>query len=603
MLLHRLVEHADHPSTRLPPAYYRPKKVQWALMLEEDGSRARLFDRRPAKGSKDKPLQSDAPYAYRSGKMPPPFLLVDTAQYVLGVPKTAADGSVSQAAVAEALRRREEYAALLLAWAADVPGDRDAQTAAVFVKSGGLARVETPEDLAYGDTIALMAHSGRWLHQSASAQHAWAATVRARKAGGQIPGICLICGQDGELLATIPESIKSGAIPTSGLGKDAQLMSVNAPAQGRSGALQLVNTPVCERCGSRAMAALNLLLADEKHRRRGADSVTVWWTREPADPLFDTLDHPTPQTVGRLLDSLHDRPAPTTAQRTDPNAYYALTLSLNNARAAVRDWLDIPVERMRTNIAAWFDDHRVYDGWEGTYRYLPIWLLALATGRWDTKAGTTGRYAPRSAPHGLESELLRAALTRGPLPARLLPHLLQRIRADRHLDAARTALLRLALHPDRSNKELTGPMPRQDQHNDQPGYLCGRSFAVLESIQRSALPDLNTTIGDKYFGTAMTAPAAVLTNLRNGANGHLKRLRRDKPGAYRALDNRLSEAFAALARRDDGIPALLDTRQQAWFVLGYEQQRAEDNAARAAHKAAKDGEQAQAGSPDASASL
>jgi CRISPR-associated protein Csd1 len=208
----------------------------------------------------------------------------------------------------------------------------------------------------------------------------------------------------------------------------------------------------------------------------------------------------------------------------------------------------------------------------------------LAAGRWDDKAG---RYVTRSAPKGLENELLRAALTRGPMPARLLPHLLQRIRADGRVDHPRTALLRLALHPNRKDHQVTGPAPQLEEPNREPGYLCGRVFAVLEAIQRAALPDINTTIGDKYFGTAMTAPAAVLTTLRTGANGHLKRLRRDKRGTYYALDARLAEAFAALAQLPDGIPLLLTTRQQAWFVLGYEQQRATDNAARAAHKQAK----------------
>ncbi|QRV32481.1 type I-C CRISPR-associated protein Cas8c/Csd1 (plasmid) [Streptomyces californicus] len=93
------------------------------------------------------------------------------------------------------------------------------------------------------------------------------------------------------------------------------------------------------------------------------------------------------------------------------------------------------------------------------------------------------------------------------------------------------------------------------------------------------------TIGDKFFGTAMTAPAAVLTTLRQGANAHLKRLRRDNPAAHAALSRRLAEVFLAFG--DGDIPVLLTTRQQARFVLGYEQQRAADFAARAARAAEK----------------
>jgi len=357
----------------------------------------------------------------------------------------------------------------------------------------------------------------------------------------------------------------------------------------------LANTPVCERCGSRAMAALNSLLADPDRRRRDSESVTVWWTREPVedDPL-GALDDPTPETVGRLLDSLQHRPDPIAAEEVDTNAYYALTLGVNNARVVVRDWLDIPLPKLRDNIAHWFRVHQVFDGWSGTYQHLPIWRLAASTGRWDTKAK---KYAARTALHGVDSALRRAAMHRTPLPAQLLPHLLQRIRADHRLDAPRIALLQLIVNPPGKERTTTMPDSEAPSHGENTGgtlqaepsqaYLCGRAFAILEDIQRAALPKLNATIGDKYFGTAMTAPAAVFTNLHRGAKAHLKRLRRDRPGTGVALERKLTEVFAAIDRAGP-IPTMLTMRQQADFVLGYERQRAEDNAARAEYKAMKE---------------
>lgn len=595
MLLHRLVEHAA--STKLPPAYYRPKQIHWALVIDEEGSRAQIFSRRPPKGSKEPAMTTEAPYAYRSGKMPPPFLLVDSAQYVLGHPKPdPATGEASTAASEEAARRREEYVELIRAWADAAPDDARVQTTRRYFDGSGPLQLRLPEDLLHSDTVAVML-SEQWLHLLPSAQQVWAETVRRRKTGNGAQGVCLVCGQDGELLATIPESIKSGSIPTSGLGKDAQLVSINAAAQGRGGLLQLGNTPVCEPCGSRSMAALNALLADDDHRRRGTESVTVWWTREPIeDQLFAELDDPTPEAVARLLDSLNNHPDPVTAQRIDANAYYALTLGLNNARVVVRDWLDIPLRQVRANIHAWFQDHAVFDGWTCSDRYVPIWLMAKASGRWDSKAN---KYAPKSELRGLDQDLLRAALHRSAVPNQVLPHLLQRIRADRRLDAPRIALIRLLLNPSR--EERTRPVTRLDQDSTEVAYLCGRTFAIFEAVQRAALPEVNTTIGDKFFGTAMTAPAAVFTSLRRGANAHFKRLRRDKPGTCRALETRLSSVFEAIAKTPEAeIPAVLNMRQQARFVLGYEQQRAEDNAARAAHKAQR--EQA-AASAEAAADL
>ena len=593
MLIHRLVEYAERPESNLPPLYYRPKQIHWILAVDERGEGGWLVDRRPAKGTGDQPLIVNAPYAYRSGKKPPPCLLVDTAQYVLGVPKPDLPGGRSSAkAEEEALRRNREYADLIRAWADSAPDEPLAQAMRRYVSANGLRSLSLPEDLGHGDNVAVMI-SGQWLHDLPSAQRMWAEIVRGRKGGAR--EICLVCGEKGDLLATIPESIKSGAIPTSGRGKDAQLISINKAAQGRGGVIQLANTPVCERCGSRAMAALNSLLADPAHRRRDSESVTVWWTREPIeDDLPGMLDEPTPEAVGRLLDSLQHRPDPIAAEVVDANAYYALTLGVNNARVVVRDWLDIPLPRLRANIARWFRVHGVFDGWSSTYQYLPIWRLAASTGRWDPKAK---KYAPKTAFHGVDTALRRAAMHRTPLPAQLLPHLLQRIRADHRLDAPRIALLQLLVNPPAEGETTTMPAPETlgenpdgpFQSNPSQAYLCGRAFAVLESIQRTALPDLNATIGDKYFGTAMTAPAAVFTNLHRGAKAHLKRLRRDRRGTSVALERKLTDAFAAIERFGP-IPTMLTMREQADFVLGYERQRAEDNAARAEYKAKKEQE-------------
>ncbi|WP_282796881.1 type I-C CRISPR-associated protein Cas8c/Csd1 [Streptomyces sp. CC224B] len=282
MLLHRLTEYAAcaEADSELPPPYYRPRRIQWILRIAEDGRSAAFVGRRPAKG--EKAQETTAPYAYRSGTMPPPFLIVDTAQYVLALPKQVVGKPVAERAAEDAYRRREAYAALLLEWADAAVGDPLAGVVRTFVTTGVLQSLTVPEEMTSADVIALMVGT-TWLHRLPSAQGTWASVVRSRKSGKAAAALCLVCGKDGELLSTIPESIKSGAIPTGGRGRDAQLVSINAAARGRGRAIQLVNTPVCEGCGGRAMAALNLLLASDTNRRRTADSVTVWWTQEPVD--------------------------------------------------------------------------------------------------------------------------------------------------------------------------------------------------------------------------------------------------------------------------------------------------------------------------------
>ncbi|MEV7213324.1 type I-C CRISPR-associated protein Cas8c/Csd1 [Kitasatospora cineracea] len=593
MLLQRLTEQAGRLEG-LPPEFYRYRQIDWVLMVTTGGAAPKLVDRRPPAKARADAVVEAVPYVQRSGTKVPPFLVVDTAEFVLGRPRGATDEQgPAEKDVAEAARRRGEYLALLRRWAAEA-SDEPSAALVLDVLTRGVPADKSWEGLEARHTVAVLV-DGRWLHERASVRELWARVVRERKgAGGGQQELCLVCGEPGDLLSTIPEPIKKGAIPSTGGSNEAQLISVNSPAQGRGAAVKLVNTPVCDRCGGRAMAALNNMLASDDHRRSLGDGVLLWWTREPLDEaLFDLVydNYPDSQAVAHLIDSLHHRPDPAAADRIEPNDFYALTLGLNNARTVVREWLDIPVRTVKANLGAWFEDHGVFDGWRGTTRYLPLWLLALATGRHN---GT--QYAKGTAPRGIERELLRTALHRTPPPAYLLPHLLQRIRADHRIDVPRTALLRLALN--RSHDRTDRPMPRLDPDSTDPAYLCGRAFAVLEAIQTAALPDVKATIADKYFGTAMTAPAAVLANLRHGANAHLKRLRRDKRGAHLVLNERLAQVFGAFT---DDLPTHLSPREQARFVIGYEQQRAADFAARAAAKAAKAAE-AVPNSPDEPAS-
>ncbi|MFR9722485.1 type I-C CRISPR-associated protein Cas8c/Csd1 [Streptomyces sp. MS19] len=591
MLLQRLTEYADRIADVLPPEFYRDRQIHWGLVLTDDGRRGSLIDLRPAKKAKGTAVVQAVPYVQRSGTKVAPFLLVDTAEFVLGVPRNASapDGPTAKNR-AEAARRQADYRALVSRWTDTAADDPRAKALTTFLDGAGISSLTVPDDMDARETVAVMV-GAQWLHELPAVRRLWSRIVRERKGGAEATrALCLVCGKVGNLLATIPEPVKKGLIPSTGGSNEAQLVSVNTEAQGRNGSIQLVNTPVCDRCGGRAMAALNHLLSDEKHRRRFPDSVFLWWVRDGfAGPLIEALydNPPDPEAIKHFFKALDEHPTPESLHGVADKDFHSLTLGLNNARTVVRDWLDIPLVAVQANLGAWYQDHGVFDGWTGSTRYLPLWLMALATGR-----HSKDQYVKNSAPQGMERDLFLSAVRRTPLPARLLPHLLQRIRADNHVDTARVALLRLAL--SRSHDRTDRPMPQQlDPDSTDPAYLCGRAFAVLEAVQRAALPDIRATIGDKYFGTAMTAPGTVLANLRHGANAHLKRLRRDNEGAYWALRNRLTTVFAAFA---DDLPSHLSARGQGRFVIGYEQQRAADLAAA---KAAKDAKAAKNGNaPD-----
>ncbi|MEE1928311.1 type I-C CRISPR-associated protein Cas8c/Csd1 [Streptomyces sp. TRM 70351] len=592
MLVQRLNEYADRVADELPAEFYRAKKVHWVLDIAEDGASAVLLDRRTSSRQRGEALVEQVPYVQRSGTKVPPYLLVDSAEFVLGVPKADQAGHISDKARTEAARRHAAYRELALTWAEAEEEDPAAGALRRFL-ADGITNLRLPETLEAKETVALMVGS-RWLHTTPSVQRLWGDVVRQRKGGGEErKGQCLSCGEHAGLLDTIPEPVKKGAIPTAGGSNEGQLISVNTAAQGRGGVTQLANTPICYRCGGRMMAALNHLVASSTHCRRFRDDgVLLWWTREATDEsvlamFFD--DQPDPADIAHLIDSLHTEPSPHTSARVDSDHFYGLSLGLNNARLVVREWIDTPLPTIKTCIGAWYADHGVYDGWNDRTRYVPLWQMALSCGRW-----TGERYASDSAPRGLESELLRSALRGDPPPARTLPLVLQRIHADRRIDAPRIALLRLILN--RSADEENHVMPTLDPHSTDPAYLSGRLFAVLEEIQREALPDLNTTLRDKHFSTAVTAPNATLRHLRVNANAHLKRLRRDNRGAGVSLEKRITEIYAKL---HDDLPLHLTPIEQGRFITGYEHQRAEHfAAAREGAEARKAKKASQEGTPE-----
>ena len=117
-------------------------------------------------------------------------------------------------------------------------------------------------------------------------------------------------------------------------------------------------------------------------------------------------------------------------------------------------------------------------------------------------------------------------------------------------------------------------MVQLDSGNTDQAYLCGRLLAVLERAQRSAIRNLNTTIVDRFYGTASTAPQSVFSRLIRGSRAHLSTLERDSRGAYNAIQTQLEEVMSGI----EAFPKTFNLEQQGLFALGYYHQRASDQA-------------------------
>jgi CRISPR-associated protein Csd1 len=585
MLLQRLIEYAES-SAEAVPAFYERKPVRFALDIDAAG--------RPTSELTDLADASDPARRFGVPRLIPkvsrtvgisPAIAVDNAEYVLGW--------VGEGGNAERVPR--QYAAfrdLAFEWAAAEPNDPVAAAIAAFYRTGGPAAVKQREKWARGDLVAFRVGE-EFACETESARRFWAGVAGGRKSLGR-SGTCLVCGQNRALLKTVPQQVERRWLP--GASNSAALVSINEAAHGYELQKFLGNTPICVDCGLKFMAALAALVSSPRHSVAfsGQDSRLTWWlTGGRDDDIMAMLDTPDEQQVRQLLASVER------GEATDLDRSYFCSASLggNVARVVVRDWVEMPLDAVYRNILAWRRDHEIIDAWTGEIVHIGLTQLARVTGRWQpgrgTSPGTWTRFGAsgEDRPHEVHRALLAAALCGKPLPPRLSAHVLRRIRADRRIDSARVALLRLALRRRPSTIDPEVHTPMLNTQNRDPAYIAGRIFAALEALQETfayvGKQKLNTTFADRHFARAITTPRTAVVSGRRTANAWIKRIRRDRPGLARMHQNRIDDLFDLLAGPGE-LPVVAAIAQQEAFVVGYHHQRAAIRAEQAAHASERD---------------
>jgi CRISPR-associated protein Csd1 len=584
MLLARLVDYATDAAragTGVPPPYYKPQKIRWVLELNPDGSLA--AEQLQPLADPDDPVHRNGvefvvPSITKTSGIAP-RIAVDTPEYVFGwVPDGGNTDRVGRAHAA--------FTELTASWAAADPAG-PAQALHHFLSDGHVRNVIPPDSWGRGDQVIIRVHDdpGVFLHDTASARQYWASVAASRKESGTT-GLCLVCGTTGELLRTIPQQLPARLVPQAT--QSASLVSVNKATHGFGLQEQLVHTPICARCGLAAMSALESLLSDQwKSALAGQDTRLAWWVTGGSDLDLDPLDdpRPRPEQIAHMLGG-PARGRGSSAGGESLAMFCAVAIGGNVSRVVIREWIEMPLQEIRSNLESWFADHQMIDTWDAETRYAGLSQLARVSGRWqaDRKSYAKPGSSGEDRPAGTYQALLRAALLRKPLPPKLLAHLVRRVRADGRLDTERAALIRLALvrRPGISNPEAY--MPALNPGNHQPAYLAGRIFAVLEDIQLSAARAAgdsapNVTFTDRYFARAVTSPAVALVAGRRDARAWLKKLRRDRPTWAIAAERRLDDLFDQIAKAG-GIPHGVVLADQAAFIIGYHQQRAALRASR-----------------------
>ena len=139
---------------------------------------------------------------------------------------------------------------------------------------------------------------------------------------------------------------------------------------------------------------------------------------------------------------------------------------------------------------------------------------------------------------------------------------LRRLRAEREVRHPRAAILKAVLCRNYRKEDLEMLNPERTE----PAYQMGRLFAALEKAQEDALPGINASIKDRYFGAASATPGSVLPRLIRMSQHHIGKLEGWKKVV---AEKRVQE----ICGRIDSFPTHLDLPGQGLFALGYYHQR------------------------------
>lgn len=543
------------------------QKLNYSLLLSEEGELLQLLhlQQEVQRGNKTVlgPQEMWVPSPVKRSSGIRPNFLCDTSSYLLGVDgKGKADRSIDCFAASKALH-------LQLLREVDSPIARaivrffehwDPSQAASHP-----ALQEDWEELLQGGNLTFSLDK-QFAALDPAIADAWTRHYEDSSAEAE-PIRCLVTGQTGTL-ARLHPSIKGVAGAQS---SGASLVSFNAPAFCSFEHEQGANAPVSDYAAFAYTTALNTLLADRNRVSRVGDTTILCWAAGGESAYQDCFlmsIFNDSYTENDILNTLHHLSKGESIQwddtRLSPDTrFYVLGLAPNAARLSVRFFWQNSFGALARNLERHYQRLEIIRPSFDKFPTLSIWRLVLETVR---KAPPGGR-APEPHPR-LAGDLLLAVLNDTLYPATLLNGVELRIRAERSVSRGQAAILKAyytkyleQFQPDSPMKEAL-TVELNEQTNYLP-YLLGRLFAVLEGLQQSASPGINTTIKDRYFTSASATPAIVFPQLINLAQKHLNKL---DGGLAVYYDKQITELSSRITQT---LPTRMSLAEQSAFQLGY----------------------------------
>lgn len=407
------------------------------------------------------------------------------------------------------------------------------------------------------------------------------------KSDEAVYGICSVTGKEHQKLALIHPKIK-GIAGSDSSGSCLVCYNVKSVCSWGYDGQQAVNSFISEYAASAYTKALNWLLASPHHHTVFDNVTVVYWSAVndeqynrcfeqamnhsiyPNEEKEETVDFDSEKLHEVFRDLMNGESFLSENGEICPDeTFYILGLGSSGSRASVRFFMKNTFGGLLKNICI-HQEQMMIDR-PDTVHSIPLWMMLKATVR---KGG--------SVPSPLVDSVFKSILYHTQYPTSLYRNVLQRVylEADNKTGKDKTYKINYIkagiikawlLRNGKGQWEDLNSVSVNTECKKKP-YLLGRLFALLEGIQTSALPGINTTIKDRFFNSACRTPAVIFPILLRLSQAHRKKLAK---GLSIYFDKKVSELVDRIAVNVDGtgFPVRLTPEEQGAFMLGYYQER------------------------------
>lgn len=408
------------------------------------------------------------------------------------------------------------------------------------------------------------------LHTEEQIQSKWAQLYGELQCSAE-DGVLAQCAVSGEKepIARIHDKIKG--VP-GGNSSSSVLICFKNASENSYGNNHSYNSNISQAAMKKYTEALNYLLNGKRHRALLDDVTVVYWAMSENEVyndlasllLFDSREgldaQQTEEMLGQLMPDVRegsvrpDRIKSTAGIDADVD-FYIVGIKPNTSRMAVK----FIYRRKFGEILMHAAQHQCDLQITQQARSVELWRIKKEMISPKSKSETVNP--------ALLSKMLESVLYGTNYPSFLLSTMVRRAKTDAgSISAVRAGVIKACIN---RKLRLSGQKEELklalDKENNNPAYLCGRLFAVLEKLQQSVSDDsLNRTIKDAYFSSASSKPSIIFPKLLNLAQHHLNKSKSE--AYYRILIGEIVDKLGT------AFPDTLLLPEQGRFIIGYYQQ-------------------------------